>query len=69
MKENSMNILEERKLWNDNQVLYSELACNYQDQVIPTECFCGVPWEPDNELFGCWACGYELPEEYVRIVD
>lgn len=24
-------------------------------------CKCGMPWEPDMDQFGCWACGADKP--------
>jgi len=53
---------------NEKQIAHAAFDEGVRSCVVdtPTCSKCGISWEDDNDIFGCWACGYELPEKYRR---
>lgn len=61
-----MDIREERKLIEDDPILYAEIAHCYQNCEIPVECPCGISWEKEFYLSGCSNCGFRLRKEHFE---
>jgi len=59
-----MEITKERKLWEKSKILYTEIAHQYDDCEIPVECRCGVTWNEESYISGCWNCGFTLEDKY-----